>query len=154
MEINLRTMPQNRVAAVVKKVCDYFDINVEHIKSPSRHRTLVQARMFSYKILRDKGLSTEEIGQALGRDHSTVVYGLRKLEYELSTDYNMFKDWCSLNNLQIPESDEQYNNKQTIKSLKAELNAVKIILKEAVRFAVPPSVKRKAKIFLQQKEIV
>ena len=52
-------------------------VPVELVMSRSRRRSAVRARQAVMRRLRADGFSTVQIGRWLGRDHSTVVHGLR-----------------------------------------------------------------------------
>jgi len=55
------------------------------IATKNRVREIVYSRYIFFKIAREqlKGLTTDVIGTALNRDHSTVIHGLNKIEHEL-----------------------------------------------------------------------
>lgn len=48
------------------------------LTGPCRLRYVCQARWEAMRRLRDKGLPLSAIGRLLNRDHTTVLYGLRK----------------------------------------------------------------------------
>lgn len=56
-------------------ICDYFDITVKQLKSSSRKREHVTARIIFSVIARDKfNMTFHAIGQFINRDHSTVIH--------------------------------------------------------------------------------
>ncbi len=73
---------------IQKLVCDYFQIPVEHVKSKTRKREIVQARqisMFYAKDLTKSSLKT--IGMHFGgRDHSTVIHACQTVNDLIETD--------------------------------------------------------------------
>ncbi len=73
---------------IQKLVCDYFTIPVEHVKSKTRKREIVQARqisMFYAKDLTKSSLKT--IGMHFGgRDHSTVIHACQTVNDLIETD--------------------------------------------------------------------
>jgi chromosomal replication initiation ATPase DnaA len=50
----------------------------DDILSTGRSKNVLAARIACYKHLRKKGLSYPEIGKAMLRDHSTIIYVVRK----------------------------------------------------------------------------
>jgi chromosomal replication initiator protein len=65
-----------RVEAVLQAICDYYGVSRPMLLSTSREMTVAQARQVAMYLLReDAGLTASQIGQELGRDHSTVLHG-------------------------------------------------------------------------------
>lgn len=73
------------------------------------------ARWLYFKIAKtNTGYSLNEIGSLVDRDHSTVVYGLKNVDYELKTSkalrhrYNMLDTVCKahLNYKKVSDIDE------------------------------------------------
>ena len=67
---------------VIKKVCVFYNIKPTQIRGPKREAFLVMARQIAMYLLKNKlKLTYVEIGNALGgRDHTTVMYGVEKIE--------------------------------------------------------------------------
>lgn len=67
---------------VIKNICDFYKIKETLIKGPKRDAHLVKARQIAMYILKnDLSLSFVEIGNILGgRDHTTVMHGVEKIE--------------------------------------------------------------------------
>jgi len=67
---------------IIKNVCYFYNIKPTQIKSPKRSAYLVRARQIAmYLLKKELGLSLVEIGNILGgRDHTTVMHGLGKIE--------------------------------------------------------------------------
>lgn len=76
------------VSAVVKVVSEAYEVSVEDIKSDKRARAISEARQVAMWMARQlTGESYENIGAELGgRDHSTVYYGIGKIEKRLLED--------------------------------------------------------------------
>jgi len=70
----------------IKNLCDFYKIKPTQIKSPRRNASLVRVRQIAMYLLRKEfGLSFVEIGNILGgRDHTTVIYGVDKVENNLT----------------------------------------------------------------------
>lgn len=54
--------------------------SVEQIKSAKRNRHLVKARWQAIKELRELGLSLNEIGDIVNKDHTSILNALRNGE--------------------------------------------------------------------------
>lgn len=69
-------------------VCDYFTIPVEHVKSKTRKREVVQARQISMYFAKDlTKASLKNIGSYFGnRDHSTVIHACQTVNDLMETD--------------------------------------------------------------------
>ena len=67
---------------VINNICAYYKIKPTQIKSAKRDASLVRARQVAMYILKkDLGLTFVEIGNILGgRDHTTVMHGVTKVE--------------------------------------------------------------------------
>jgi chromosomal replication initiator protein len=67
---------------VINSVCTFYNIKETLIKGPKRDSGLVKARQIAMYILKnDLQLSFVEIGNILGgRDHTTIMYGVEKIE--------------------------------------------------------------------------
>lgn len=76
---------------VVEIVCKHFRVKSEALRGTSRKANLVYARQVLAFLLRnDLGYSLASIGEIIGgRDHSTVIHAIEKVEGVVST--NQFK---------------------------------------------------------------
>jgi len=70
---------------LIKNLCAYYRIKPTQIKSSKRDASLVKARQVAMYILRKEfGLPFVEIGNMLGgRDHTTIMHGVGKVENQL-----------------------------------------------------------------------
>ena len=73
---------------IIKEVCRYFRIEEDQIRGPSRSRDILNSRQIAmYLIRRLTSLSLEETGKLFGgRDHSTTLNGVTKVENRMKTD--------------------------------------------------------------------
>lgn len=90
-EILNNLMPQRRpreASSVVEMVADHFRLSMDDMTGRSRTKEVAYARQIAMYLLREEnGLSLPAIGQLLGgRDHSTVRYGVEKVESDLGQD--------------------------------------------------------------------
>ncbi len=73
---------------IIKEVCRYFRLEEDQIRGPSRSRDILNARQIAmYLIRRMTSLSLDETGKLFGgRDHSTTLNGVTKVENRMKTD--------------------------------------------------------------------
>ncbi len=91
-----QTKREMSIEHIQKVVCDYFNMNVDVLKSKTRKREIVQARqiaMYFSKEMTSSSLSA--IGAAIGgKDHATVLYAHRQVNNLAETDRE-FKSYIS-----------------------------------------------------------
>jgi len=79
---------------VIKSVCEFYQIKQTQLKSPKRDALLVRARQVAMYLLKTElGLTLVEIGNALGgRDHTTIMHGVEKIELQLQAKTKIAED--------------------------------------------------------------
>ena len=88
------------VEDIQKLISEHFKIRVVDLKSKNRSKPFLLARQLAmYMIKNHLNKSLVEIGRAFGgRDHSTVLNALRKIEMELTKNPDLKKDFEELQN--------------------------------------------------------
>ena len=83
---------------IQKLTAQHFRLRVIDIKSKNRSKSILQARQLAmYLIRKYLNKSTVEIGQAFGgKDHSTVLNALRKMQNQLEKNSELKKHFESL----------------------------------------------------------
>ncbi|MCV7192192.1 chromosomal replication initiator protein DnaA [Mycolicibacterium brumae] len=82
---------QISVATVMAATAEYFDTTVEELRGPGKTRQLAQSRQIAMYLCRElTDLSLPKIGQAFGRDHTTVMYAQRKILKEMAYRREVF----------------------------------------------------------------
>jgi chromosomal replication initiation ATPase DnaA len=89
----------NELARIIVKLCAIeYDIPIETLIATTRYRLQCEARQVSMKIVRENTtLSLKEIGELymakkkgrvaeLGKDHTTVIHGIKTIDSLLSYD--------------------------------------------------------------------
>ncbi|MBI5657766.1 MAG: chromosomal replication initiator protein DnaA [Geobacter sp.] len=76
------------IEAIQKAVADHFQLKVAELKSDKRLKTLVLPRQIAIYLCRDlTKASFPEIGDRFGgKDHSTVIYSVKKIDKVLTHD--------------------------------------------------------------------
>jgi chromosomal replication initiator protein len=76
------------VEAIQREVASYFGVKLADLKGPNRHRAVAHPRMIAMYLARHLAqISFPEIGNRFsGRDHSTVISAVRKIERLIATD--------------------------------------------------------------------
>lgn len=79
---------------VIKNVCNFYDIKPTLLKGPKRDSFLVKARQISmYLLKKELDLTFVEIGNILGgRDHTTIMHGVEKIETLMTSKPNLHED--------------------------------------------------------------
>lgn len=72
---------------IIAKIADYYNITPEEIMGKSKIKNVSNARHIAIYLIRSlTGLTLEDIGKVFGRDHSTVLHSIRKVEESLPSD--------------------------------------------------------------------
>ncbi len=70
---------------IIEFVCKSYDLSEDQLRSKSRKRQIVLARNTAFYLARKHTeLSLKDIGEKLGRKHSTVLKGITNVEREIS----------------------------------------------------------------------
>lgn len=79
---------------IMKKVCEYYNIRMTDMVSPRRSRSIARPRqMAMYLAKKLTPRSYPEIGRKFGgRDHTTILHGVRKIETLITTDSQIAED--------------------------------------------------------------
>jgi chromosomal replication initiation ATPase DnaA len=68
------------VPNVVRTACELWNVPMNLMLSPSRKATVVAARQPVMAVLYELGLTLSDIAAELDRDHTTVLYGIRRAD--------------------------------------------------------------------------
>ncbi|MFI1915810.1 chromosomal replication initiator protein DnaA [Nocardia sp. NPDC020380] len=72
-------------ATIMAVTAEYFNTTLEELTGPGKARPLAQARQIAMYLCRElTDLSLPKIGQAFGRDHTTVMYAEKKIRKEMT----------------------------------------------------------------------
>lgn len=82
---------QISAATIMAATAEYFDTTVEELRGRGKTRALAQSRQIAMYLCRElTDLSLPKIGQAFGRDHTTVMYAQRKILSEMAERREVF----------------------------------------------------------------
>lgn len=82
---------QISTAAIMAATAEYFQTTVEELRGPGKTRALAQSRQIAMYLCRElTDLSLPKIGQAFGRDHTTVMYAEKKIRGEMAERREVF----------------------------------------------------------------
>lgn len=78
-------------AMIMAATAEYFETTVEELRGPGKTRALAQSRQIAMYLCRElTDLSLPKIGQAFGRDHTTVMYAQKKIVNEIAYRREVF----------------------------------------------------------------
>jgi chromosomal replication initiator protein len=82
---------QISTATIMTATAEYFGTTVEELRGPGKTRALAQSRQIAMYLCRElTDLSLPKIGQAFGRDHTTVMYAQKKILNEMAHRREVF----------------------------------------------------------------
>ena len=82
---------QISTAAIMAATAEYFETSLDELRGPGKTRALAQSRQIAMYLCRElTDLSLPKIGQAFGRDHTTVMYAEKKIRAEMAERREVF----------------------------------------------------------------
>ncbi|MCT7661281.1 chromosomal replication initiator protein DnaA [Mycobacterium deserti] len=82
---------QISTAAIMAATAEYFQTSIDELRGPGKTRALAQSRQIAMYLCRElTDLSLPKIGQAFGRDHTTVMYAEKKIRGEMAERREVF----------------------------------------------------------------
>ncbi|MDP2652445.1 MAG: chromosomal replication initiator protein DnaA [Candidatus Omnitrophota bacterium] len=82
------TIPTISIEMVQKKVAEFFKLSVSDLKAKRRSKNILLPRQIAMHLIRHlTNFSLPEIGQSFGgKDHTTVLHSLKKIDRDLQTN--------------------------------------------------------------------
>jgi len=72
--------PRQRIDEIVGAIAGAHEVSPADIMGPTQVRRVVRARWAVWRIMRDEyQMTLPQIGRAFGKDHTTVLHGLRRV---------------------------------------------------------------------------
>jgi chromosomal replication initiator protein len=82
---------QTTTSDVIDAVTRHYEVEERELKGRQRTKAIVLPRQVAMYLLREEtDISLEEIGRSMGgRDHTTVLHGIKKIESALENDVQL-----------------------------------------------------------------
>ena len=78
------------VKTILQSISNTFNVSLSDLQSENRSKRMSHPRQIAMYFLREyTNLSTTDIAKELKKNHSTVVYGVQRIQKELETDTNL-----------------------------------------------------------------
>ena len=75
---------------LIDKVAKYYNLTSKDLLGKSRTKDIKNARQVAMFLMNEElGLSTVKIGSELSKDHTTIMYGIKKVKSNLQSDFNL-----------------------------------------------------------------
>ena len=73
---------------LIDKVAKYYDLSARDLLGTSRIKNVKSARQVAmYLMSEELGLSTVRIGTEFGKDHTTIMHGIKVIKNDLKVDF-------------------------------------------------------------------
>ena len=93
---------------VISEICREFNVSFTKLMSRSRQEGVVVARHTCMYVLHKKlGLGVSAVGKVLNRDHSTVMYAIDSVTFQMdnSRSYKKMVEMMLLQKLYVPANN-------------------------------------------------
>ena len=71
---------------IISQVCKFYSVDESVLRGPQKTKGINEARQVAtYLIRKLTNLSTPDIGKEFGKDHTTILYSIKKMEAALAT---------------------------------------------------------------------
>ena len=78
---------------IIKKVASFYSINPDDITGNKRNNKIAYPRQIAMYLIREMtNTNLQGIGELLGKDHTTVMYGIKKIENSVGNDPSLEND--------------------------------------------------------------
>ena len=78
---------------IITQVCKFYSIEEDVLRGIKKNKGITEARQVAtYLIRKLTNLSLPDIGKEFSRDHSTILYGIRKVESALKDGDQQLQD--------------------------------------------------------------
>ena len=78
---------------IITQVCKFYSIEEDVLRGTLKNKGTAEARQIAtYLIRKLTNLSLPDIGKEFNRDHSTILYGIRKVEVALKNGDQQLQD--------------------------------------------------------------
>ena len=78
---------------IISQVCKFYSIDEDVLRGTKKNKGTTEARQMAIYLIRKlTNLSLPDIGKEFGRDHSTILYAIRKVELSLKNGDQLLQD--------------------------------------------------------------
>jgi len=78
---------------IISQVCKFYSIEESILRGTLKTKGVSEARQVAIYLIRHlTNLSLPDIGKEFGRDHSTIIHSIRKVEVALNAGTGQIKD--------------------------------------------------------------
>ncbi len=85
---------------IINSVASYFSINADDIKGDKRSNKIAYPRQLAMYLIREMtSTKLQNIGDIMGKDHTTVMYGIKKIENSVNKNPSIENDVNELKKL-------------------------------------------------------
>ena len=78
---------------IINQVCKIYSVDESVLRGPLKNKGTSEARQIAiYLIRKITNLSLPDIGKEFGRDHTTILHAIRKVEVELKNENSNLKN--------------------------------------------------------------
>jgi len=89
-----RSIPPKKV---IEKVAKYYGLSIDDLLGTSRVKDIKNARQIAMYLLNEElNLSTVQIGREFGKDHTTIMHGVKIVKGSLKTDFTLREQMTEL----------------------------------------------------------
>ena len=87
-------------AQVIKSVADFYHVSVNDLTGQARKKEIVEPRQIAMYLLRDMlDMSYPYIGEKLGKDHTTAIHAVKKINQEINRNSSLNQRIISIKEL-------------------------------------------------------
>lgn len=85
---------------IIKSVSDFYGVSLADMSGKVRRKEIVEPRQVAMYLLRDiLDMSYPYIGEKLGKDHTTAIHAIRKINHEINKNSSLFQKIISIKEL-------------------------------------------------------
>ena len=91
----------------MEEIIQYIEEN--NLKRKDRYRHIVYKRYYLSNLLRNNGLTLDEIGKIFNKDHATIMYGIKIHKDFMSINDSIYIQHTEQERLKFENLDHKYN---------------------------------------------
>ena len=85
---------------IIKSVAEFYNVAVSDLTGRVRKKEIVEPRQIAMYLLRDiLDMSYPYIGEKLGKDHTTAIHAVRKINHEINKNSSLFQKIIAIKEL-------------------------------------------------------